>query len=68
MSKAVLFLHTLDDVRRAASALGYPVDLVAHRGTGGDSTRRVAVATELEDAFRQVRSRSSTQELAVVRH
>ncbi len=68
MSKAVLFLHTLEDVRKAAQALGYPVDLVAHRGTGGDTTLRVSVDDELESAFRQVRSRSSTQELAVVRH
>lgn len=68
MSKAVLFLHTLEDVRKAARTLGYPVDLVAHRGTGGDSIMRVAVDGELEQAFRQVRSRSSTQELAVVRH
>jgi hypothetical protein len=67
MSKAVLFLHTLEDVRKAARSLGYPVELVAHRGTGREASMQVIVDDQLEAAFRLVRSCSSTQELAVIR-
>jgi len=41
----------LDEVRRAADELGFPVLLKAAAGGGGKGMRRVDAAEELEDAF-----------------
>ena len=68
MSKAILFLHSLEDVQKAVQSLGYPVELVSHDCRAGTCSVRVNMDEELESAFRAVRLNSSTHELAVVHH
>lgn len=68
MSKAILFLHTLEDVQKAVHSLGYPVELVPHDCRYAVSPVRVSMDEELEAAFQRVRQTSSTEELAVIRN
>lgn len=67
MSKAILFLHTFEDVKNAAHSLGFPIDLVAHDCRVEVAPVRVNLDDELESAFQQVRNSSSSHELAVIR-
>ncbi len=49
-------LEQLEDARRAASEVGYPVMLKAAAGGGGKGMRLVNAESELESAFRAARS------------
>jgi acetyl-CoA carboxylase biotin carboxylase subunit len=49
-------LASIDDARRAASTIGYPVLIKAVAGGGGKGMRRVMSEPELESAFAMARS------------
>ncbi|HSN84172.1 MAG TPA: carboxyl transferase domain-containing protein [Polyangiales bacterium] len=49
-------VHTLDDARRQAARLGYPLMIKATAGGGGRGIRRVGAASELAEAFQAARS------------
>jgi acetyl-CoA carboxylase, biotin carboxylase subunit len=49
-------LESLDEVRRVAEEIGFPVMLKASAGGGGKGLRRVEAASELESAYRTARS------------
>ena len=49
-------LDSLEEVRRTASEIGFPVMLKASAGGGGKGLRRVASAADLESAYRNARS------------
>jgi acetyl-CoA carboxylase, biotin carboxylase subunit len=50
---------TLDEARRTAQAIGYPLMLKAIAGGGGKGMRRVSAEAELENAFERARSEAS---------
>ena len=49
-------IESIEEVRRIASEIGFPVMLKASAGGGGKGLRRVASAVELESAYRNARS------------
>lgn len=49
-------LESIEEVRRIANEIGYPVMLKASAGGGGKGLRMVRVETELESAYRTARS------------
>lgn len=49
-------IESLEEVRRIASEIGFPVMLKASEGGGGKGLRHVATPAELESAYRNARS------------
>lgn len=62
-------INSIDDARRAADGLGYPILLKAAGGGGGKGMRPVAAAAEMEEAFaaaqREARSAFADERLLV---
>ncbi|HFD79569.1 MAG TPA: hypothetical protein ENK05_04115 [Gammaproteobacteria bacterium] len=67
MSRAILFLHTLEDARYAASVLGLPLELIPDAGIHGDDKIRVTEVDELESAYRKLRDLNASNEFTALR-
>ena len=67
MSKAFLFLHTLEDARYAVSTLGFPIELVPESPIKTDERICVNTAEELEPAYRRLCQNNSTHEFTALR-
>jgi len=67
MSRAICFLHSLDDVRYAVRALGLPLELIPNSSLHGNEKVRLTQAGDLENAYRQLCSISTSDEFTALR-
>jgi len=67
MSKAFLFLHTLEDAEYAVRALGLPIELVPEAPIKMEERIQVTRREELENAYRRLCSNNSTGEFTALR-
>ena len=67
MSKAFLFLHTLEDAQYAVRALGLPVELVPQVPINISEPIRVDRSEDLERAYHLLCENNSTGEFTAIR-
>jgi hypothetical protein len=67
MSKAFVFLHTLEDAEYAVRLLGFPVELVPQTPIKTEERIRVIRREELEEAYRRLCRNNSTGEFTALR-
>ncbi len=67
MSKAFLFLHTLEDAEYAVRALGLPIELVPQAPIKVEERIQVTRREELENAYRRLCSNNGTGEFTALR-
>ena len=68
MCKALLFLHSLDDVRYAGKRLGFPLELVPTASMNTERRIRVSGPDDLESAYRELCSINMSEEFTAVRN
>jgi hypothetical protein len=67
MSKAFLFLNTLEDAEYAVRILGFPIELVPQAPIRTDERIRVHRAEELENAYDRLCRNNVTAEFTALR-
>lgn len=67
MSKAFLFLHTLEDAVYAVNVLGLPVELVPEAPINADERIEVNKREDLEQAYQKLCMNNSTGEFTALR-
>jgi|GEM_PF-6500720 len=67
MSKAYLFLHSLEDAEYAVRALGLPIELVPQTPIKVEERIQVTHRDELENAYRRLCSNNSSGEFTALR-
>jgi len=67
MSKAFLFLRTLEDAEYAVRALGLPIELVPQAPIKVDERIQVTLQEDLENAYRRLCDNNSTTEFTALR-
>lgn len=67
MTKAFLFLHTLEDAEYAVRVLGFPVELVPQSPIKVEERIQVTCRDELENAYRRLCTNNCTGEFTALR-
>ena len=67
MSKAFLFLHTLEDAEYAVRTLGLPLELVPQMPIHAEERIRITHREELETAYRRLCENNSSREFTALR-
>ncbi len=67
MSKAFLFLHTLEDAEYAVRSLGLPIELVPQAPINAQERIQVTCREELQNAYRRLCSNNCTGEFTALR-
>ena len=67
MSKAFLFLHTLEDAQYAVRALGLPIELIPQVPISTTEPIRVNRSEDLERAYHRLCENNSTGEFTAIR-
>jgi len=67
MSKAFLFLHTLEDAKYAMHSLGLPIELVPQAPIQTGERIQVTRKDEIETAYRKLCRNNGTREFTAMR-